>query len=64
MLKQSLSVKDQFKAGRVTIIDLTDPFISASAASALFDIALSLYLEVNIPNGKLLVLDEAHKVQP
>lgn len=63
-LKDRLSVKDQFKAGRVTIIDLTDPFISASAASALFDIALSLYLEVNIPNGKLLVLDEAHKVQP
>jgi hypothetical protein len=61
---QSRSVKDHFEAGRVTIIDLTDPFISASAASALFDIALSLYLEAKIPNGKLLVLDEAHKVQP
>ena len=55
-------VKQHFKEGRVTIIDLTDPFINTSAASALFDIALSLYLETSIPSGKLLVLDEAHKV--
>jgi len=57
------SVKSHFKGGAITIIDLTDPFINASSASALFDIALSLYLETNIPSGKLLVLDEAHKVE-
>ena len=56
------SVKEYFKAGMVTIIDLTDPFINASAAGSLFDIALSLYLETSITSGKLLVLDEAHKV--
>jgi hypothetical protein len=56
------SVKSHFKGGAITIIDLTDPFINASSASALFDIALSLYLETDIPSGKLLVLDEAHKV--
>jgi hypothetical protein len=56
------SVKEHFKAGTVIIVDLTDPFINASSASALFDIALSLYLEAEIATGKLLVLDEAHKV--
>ena len=60
--KKTCSVKEYFQAGQVTIIDLTDPFINASAAAALFDIALSLYIEANIPTGKLLVLDEAHKV--
>lgn len=56
------SIKQHFKQGVVTIVDLTDPFLNAASASALFDIALSLYLETEIPTGKLLVLDEAHKV--
>jgi hypothetical protein len=60
--RRHCSVKQHFEAGRVTIIDLTDPFINPSAATALFDIALSLYLEADVPTGKLLVLDEAHKV--
>jgi hypothetical protein len=51
-----------FSGGAVTIIDLTDPFINSAAACALFDISLTLYLEKNIRGGKLLVLDEAHKV--
>lgn len=58
------SVKQHFEKGVLTIVDLTDPYINASTASALFDIALSLYLETPIPSGKLLVLDEAHKVSP
>lgn len=56
------SIKQFFKQGVVTIVDLTDPFLNAASAGALFDIALSLYLETEIPTGKLLVLDEAHKV--
>ena len=58
------SVKQHFKPGVITIVDLTDPFLNAASASALFDIALSLYLETEIRTGKLLVLDEAHKVYP
>jgi len=58
------SIKQYFKQGVVTIVDLTDPFLNAASASALFDIVLSLYLETEIPTGKLLVLDEAHKVRP
>lgn len=61
--KFSGSVKEHFAPGVLTIIDLTDPFINASSACALFDIALSLYLETEISTGKLLVLDEAHKVR-
>jgi len=57
-----ISLKKHFSPQTVTIVDLTDPFINASSASALFDIALSLYLETEIPSGKLLILDEAHKV--
>ena len=56
------SIKAHFKRGEVIIVDLTDSFINSSAASALFDMALSLYLETEIPSSKLLVLDEAHKI--
>jgi hypothetical protein len=56
------SIKQHFRQGVVTIVDLTDPFLNAASASALFDIVLSLYLETEISTGKLLVLDEAHKV--
>lgn len=56
------SIKQHFKAGVITIVDLTDPFLNAASASGLFDISLSLYLETEIRTGKLLVLDEAHKV--
>ena len=63
-VKASGSIKQHFKQGVVTIVDLTDPFLNAASASALFDIILSLYLETEISSGKLLVLDEAHKVLP
>jgi hypothetical protein len=43
-------------------VDLTVPFLNAASAGALLDIALSLYLETEIPTGKLWVVDEAHKV--
>ena len=56
------SIKQHFRQGVITIVDLTDPFLNATSAATLFDIALSLYLETEIPTGKLLVLDEAHKV--
>jgi len=62
-VKGATSVRQRFKEGTITIVDLTDPFINAPSACALFDIALSLYLETSIPSGKLLVLDEAHKVE-
>lgn len=60
---QNTSV-DDFKpaAGSLTIVDLTDPFIDASTACTLFDICLSLFLEDTSSAGRVIALDEAHKV--
>ena len=51
-----------FKAGELTIVDLSCPFVEEGAACALFNICLSLFLEGRQDNGRLVALDEAHKV--
>ncbi|KAJ3011570.1 hypothetical protein HKX48_006766 [Thoreauomyces humboldtii] len=43
------------------IVDLTDKLMSGSDANAIFQVLLASFLEVEIPGGKLVVLDEAHK---
>lgn len=48
--------------GRLTIVDLSDPFVDASSACVLFDICLALFLEDQSSTGKIIALDEAHKV--
>ena len=50
-----------FKPGEITIIDLSDPFLTPSTACILFKLGLEQFLQSNAP-GKLIVLDEAHKV--
>jgi hypothetical protein len=52
-----------FAAGEITIIDLSCPFVDASTACVLFKIAMGLYLESDTITGKVIVLDEAHKVR-
>jgi hypothetical protein len=54
------SVPD-FKPGEVTIIDLSDPFLTPSTACILFKLGLELFLQ-STASGKMVVLDEAHKV--
>ena len=64
-LKLNTKVKDDLfttKPGQLTIVDLTDPFIDSSGACVLFDIALALFLDSNKGIGKVVALDEAHKV--
>lgn len=56
------SIKQYFKQGMITIVDLTDLFLNAASANALFDIVLSLFLEIEVSIKKLLILNEAHKV--
>jgi len=56
------SIETRFKAGQLTIIDLTDPFIDAGQANALFEIATRLFERAPVNTGKVLVVDEAHKV--
>lgn len=50
------------KPGSLTIVDLSDPFVDPPSACVLFDICLALFLENRSAVGKLIALDEAHKV--
>lgn len=48
--------------GSLTIVDLSDPFVDAASACVLFDICLALFLEERSDIGRIIALDEAHKV--
>jgi hypothetical protein len=52
----------QFTEGEVTIMDMSCPFVDANTACILFRIGLQRYLQSKSA-GKLIVLDEAHKVR-
>jgi len=52
-----------FKPGSLTIVDLSSPLVDDSAACALFSICLDLFLENRGDVGRILALDEAHKVR-
>jgi len=58
------SVETRFREGQLTIVDLTDPFIDAGHANALFEIVTRLFQRTVLDTGKVLVVDEAHKVGP
>ncbi|KAJ9094033.1 hypothetical protein QFC21_006134 [Naganishia friedmannii] len=53
--------EEKFIAGGLTIVDLTDPFISPGTACSLFEIVLKLFNRADVGTGKVVVLDEAHK---
>ena len=55
-------VETRFEEGQLTIVDLTDPFIDAGHANALFEIITRLFERAVVSTGKVLVVDEAHKV--
>ena len=52
-----------FAAGTVTIVDLSCPFVDANTACVLFEISLNMYLQTDVRTGKVIAVDEAHKVQ-
>jgi hypothetical protein len=52
----------RFTAGQLTIIDLSDPFIDPLSACGLFEIITRLFVRADVGTGKVLVVDEAHKV--
>lgn len=58
----SAPVPPRFAAGRLTIIDLSDPFVDPVAACSLFEIVTRLFIRADVGTGKVLVVDEAHKV--
>ncbi|OCH90737.1 hypothetical protein OBBRIDRAFT_834829 [Obba rivulosa] len=51
----------RFKAGQLTIIDLSDPFVDSAAACGVFEIITRLFIRADVRTGKVLVVDEAHK---
>lgn len=51
-----------FEPGSLTIVDLSCPFVDESTACAMFNICLALFLEDRQKAGRIVVLDEAHKV--
>ncbi|KAG2013488.1 hypothetical protein CC2G_010397 [Coprinopsis cinerea AmutBmut pab1-1] len=53
--------KTRFAAGELTIVDLSDPFLDEGAACGIFDIVTRLFVRADVPTGKVLVVDEAHK---
>jgi len=52
----------RFEQGSLTIVDLSDPFVNENDACSLFSICLSLFMESRGKGGKIVALDEAHKV--
>lgn len=52
----------RFSPGRLTIVDLSDPFLDSSSACGVFEIILRLFTRAKVDTGKVLVVDEAHKV--
>jgi len=53
--------EQRFASGRLTIIDLSDPFVDSAMAGAIFEICIRLFQRANVDTGKVLVVDEAHK---
>lgn len=52
----------KFEPGSLTIIDLSCQYVNEADACALFNICLSIFLENREGPGRIVALDEAHKV--
>jgi hypothetical protein len=52
----------RFTFGQLTIVDLSDRLIDHYIASALFDIVVRNFERADVGTGKVLLVDEAHKV--
>ncbi|KAI3286486.1 hypothetical protein DTO002I6_8157 [Penicillium roqueforti] len=50
------------KASQLTIVDLSCPCISPDTACSLFNVCLGIFMEQDTNIGRIVALDEAHKV--
>lgn len=48
--------------GKLIIVDLSSPFMNVDSACALFEICLGVFLKQKMDTGRIVALDEAHKV--
>lgn len=62
-VEQSSDKAWDFQPGTLTIVDLSCPFVDESSACALFSICLDVFLDSRKNASRLVVLDEAHKVE-
>lgn len=60
--QKSISDIWQFEKGSLTIVDLSCPFVGPDDACALFNICVSLFLKDRTHAGRMIALDEEHKV--
>ena len=60
--KPQCAKSSRFAAGQVTIVDLSDPFVDTGSACGLFEVITRLFVRADVKTGKVLVVDEAHKV--
>lgn len=60
--KKRMNRRPRFIPGQLTIIDLSDPFIDADSACGIFNIICRQFTRAEVDAGKVLVIDEAHKV--
>ncbi|KAE8844235.1 hypothetical protein HRS9122_05338 [Pyrenophora teres f. teres] len=58
---KNTSSETQFLPGEITIMDMSCPFVDANTACVLFEIGMRQYLQSK-GTGKMIVVDEAHKV--
>ena len=61
--KEVAEQQDRFAAGQLTIVDLSDLFIDSGSACSLFEIVNRLFIRADVGTGKVLLVDEAHKVR-
>jgi hypothetical protein len=64
MSRNTVVVRDEerFAPGMITVMDLSDPFVDPPLAGAIFEICIRLFQRASVDTGKVLVVDEAHKV--
>lgn len=62
--ESSTLLDDIFKSspGTLTIVDLSCPFVNENDSCALFSICLSTFVEHRAECGRIVAMDEAHKV--
>jgi len=56
-------VMPDFLPGEITIMDLSDPFVTPTTACMLFKLGLDRFLRSPRSSSKIVVLDEAHKAR-
>jgi hypothetical protein len=61
-MNPDMKPQTRFAESQLTIIDLSDPFIDPASACGLFEIITRLFVRADVGTGKVLVVDEAHKV--